>query len=147
MSGPRAQGPPTGGGGRPGGIGPGGMMMGGPPPEKSKDFGTSFRRLLGRLRPEAGRIAVVLVLAVGSVAFVVIGPKILGDATNIIFEGFIGSQLPAGATQAQVEAGLRASGQGQLADLLSGMTVVPGVGIDFAALANILILLTALYLV
>src|SRR4051812_22259655 len=149
MSGARPQGPPaaTGGRGRPGGMGPGGMMMGGPPPEKSKNFGASFRRLLGRLRPEAPRIAVVLVLAVGSVAFAVLGPKILGEATNIIFEGFIGSQLPAGATQAQVEAGLRASGQGQLADMLSGMTVVPGVGIDFAALANILLVLVGLYLV
>src|SRR3954462_1718788 len=103
MSGPRAQGPATGGRGRPGGMGPGGMMMGGPPPEKSKNFGASFRRLLGRLRPEAPRIAVVLVLAVGSVAFAGLGPKILGDAPNIIFEGFIGSRLPAGTTQAQVE--------------------------------------------
>src|SRR3954452_9239358 len=147
MSGPRAQGPATGGRGRPGGMGPGGMMMGGPPPEKSKNFGASFRRLLGRLRPEAPRIAVVLVLAVGSVAFAVLGPKILGDATNIIFEGFIGSRLPAGTTQAQVEAGLRASGQNQLADMLAFMNVTPGVGIDFGALANILLVLVALYLV
>jgi len=128
-------------------MGPGGMMMGGPPPEKSKNFGASFRRLLGRLRPEAPRIAVVLVLAVGSVAFAVLGPKILGDATNIIFEGFIGSRLPAGTTQAQVEAGLRASGQNQLADMLAFMNVTPGVGIDFGALANILLVLVALYLV
>src|SRR3954468_12981526 len=152
MSGPAAQrpaagGPPTAGRGRPGGMGPGGMMMGGPPPEKSKNFGASFRRLLGRLRPEAPRIAVVLVLAVGSVAFAVVGPKILGDATNIIFEGFIGSQLPAGLTQAQVEAGLRASGQNQLADMLAFMNVTPGVGIDFGALANIVLVLVALYLV
>jgi len=128
-------------------MGPDGMMMGGPPPEKSKNFGASFRRLLGRLRPEAPRIAVVLVLAVGSVAFAVLGPKILGDATNIIFEGFIGSRLPAGTTQAQVEAGLRASGQNQLADMLAFMNVTPGVGIDFGALANILLVLVALYLV
>jgi ATP-binding cassette, subfamily B, multidrug efflux pump len=149
MSGPaaqRPQGPATAGRGRPGGMGPGGMMMGGPPPEKSKDFGTSFRRLLGRLRPEAARIAVVLVLAVGSVGFAVVGPKILGDATNIIFEGFIGSRLPAGTTQAQVEAGLRASGQNQLADMLAFMNVTPGVGIDFGALANIVLVLVALYL-
>jgi ATP-binding cassette, subfamily B, multidrug efflux pump len=149
MSGPaaqRPQGPATAGRGRPGGMGPGGMMMGGPPPEKSKDFGTSFRRLLGRLRPEAACIAVVLVLAVGSVGFAVVGPKILGDATNIIFEGFIGSRLPAGTTQAQVEAGLRASGQNQLADMLAFMNVTPGVGIDFGALANIVLVLVALYL-
>src|SRR6266550_3933098 len=122
MSGPagQQQTPPR----RPGGMGPGGMMMGSLPPEKSKDFGKSFNRLLRRLRPEMPRIIVVLILAVGSVSFVVIGPKILGQATNIIFEGFIGSQLPAGATQAQVEAGLRATGQAQLADMLSGMSLI-----------------------
>jgi ATP-binding cassette subfamily B protein len=123
------------------------MMMGGLPPEKSKEFGKSFKRLLGRLRPEMPRIIVVLILAVGSVSFAVLGPKILGNATNIIFEGFIGGQLPAGLTQAQAEIGLRAVGQNQLADMLGGMTVVPGVGIDFAALASILIGLVGLYLV
>jgi len=54
--------------------------------------------------------------------------------------------MPAGLTQAQVEAGLRASGQGQLADMLSGMTVVPGQGVDFTALAQILLTLTAIYI-
>ncbi|HEY7024256.1 MAG TPA: ABC transporter ATP-binding protein [Candidatus Limnocylindrales bacterium] len=145
MSGPQGQRPQQ----RPqrGGMGPGGMMMGSLPPEKSKDFGKSFKRLLGRLRPEMPRIVVVLILAVGSVSFSVIGPKILGNATNIIFEGFIGGQLPAGVSQAQVEAGLRAAGQNQLADMLGGMTVTPGVGIDFAALSSILIGLVGLYLV
>src|SRR3954447_19541476 len=119
MSGPGAQrspgGPPApaplgggGGRGRPGGMAPGGMFMGGPPPAKPHDFGKSFRRLLGRLRPEAPKIVLVLVLAVGSVAFTVLGPKILGTATDVIFQGVIGKQLPAGTTQAQVEAGLRA---------------------------------------
>jgi ATP-binding cassette, subfamily B, multidrug efflux pump len=163
MSGPGPQRPPSGApagapgpggamgssGNRPrrGGFGPPGMMMGGMPAEKSKNFGASFRRLLGRLRPEAARIAVVLVLAVGSVTFAVLGPKLLGNATNVIFEGAIGSKLPAGTTQAQVEAGLRAAGQGQLADMLHSMTVIPGVGIDFAALANILLVLSVLFVI
>ena len=80
--------------GRPGGRrppargGPGMMGMGmGLPPEKSKDFRGSFGRLLGRLRPEAPLIVLVVLLAVVSVTFAVLGPKILGDATNIIFEG------------------------------------------------------------
>jgi ATP-binding cassette subfamily B protein len=145
MSGPNAQQRQTPQRGRPGGMG--GMMFGGLPPEKSKNFGQSFRRLLGRLQPEWPRLALVLVLAIGSVAFSVVGPKILGDATNIIFEGYIGSQLPAGTTQQQIEAGLRASGQGQLADMLSSMTVTPGVGIDFSVLQGILVGLVALYVV
>jgi ATP-binding cassette, subfamily B, multidrug efflux pump len=148
---PAGGGPPGmgGGPGRPGGAGPnrwqGGMM--GMPVAKPKDFRGAFIRLIGRLGPELPRIAVVISLAVISVATTVLGPRILGNATNIIFEGIIGKNLPAGATLAEVEAGFRASGQGQLADLLSGMNVIPGVGIDFGALAQILIMLAGIYLV
>ena len=100
--------------------GPGPMGMGmGMPTEKSKHFRASFRRLLGRLRPEAPLIAGVIALAVVSVAFAIAGPRILGDAINLIFQGVISAQLPPGATQAQVVAGLRADGQDQLADMLS----------------------------
>ncbi len=135
------------GGMRPGGMRPGGGMMGmgmSMPPAKSKDFRGSFRRLLGHLRPEAPRIAIVLALALGSVAFAIAGPKLLGNATNIIFEGVVGRQLPAGVTQSQAEAALRAQGQDQLADQLASMHVTPGV--DAGALAQVLLVLVALYL-
>ena len=138
--------------GRPGGgppmrrgMGPGGMM-GGMPAEKSKNFRVSFERLLGRLRPEAPLIVLVFLLAIVSVTFAVIGPKILGNATNAIFQGVISKQLPVGVTQAQAVAGLRASGQGQLADMLASLTLTPGIGVDFAALGGILLLLTGVYL-
>jgi ABC-type multidrug transport system, ATPase and permease components len=121
--------------------------MMGMPIEKSKDFRGSFLRLLGRLRPEAPIVAFVIGLAIVSVTMSVLGPRILGNATDIIFNGFIGKQLPPGTTQAQVEAGLRAAGQGQLADLLSGMHVTPGVGIDFGALAQILVILIGVFLI
>ncbi len=131
-----------------------GPMGGGPPgmgammpAEKSKAFGPSFRRLLGELRPERWRIGLVMLFAIVSVAFAVIGPRVLGDATDLVFEGVVGRQLPPGMSQAQVEAMLRASGQDQLAEMLSGMTVTPGAGIDFEALARILGLLVVLYLV
>ena len=83
--------------GRPGG-GPG--FMGGMnlPAPKPKSFKSSFRRLLGELRPEGPKILVVLVLAVGSVLFAILGPKILGEATNVIFAGVVGQQIPAGVT-------------------------------------------------
>jgi hypothetical protein len=82
--------------GRPGG-GPG--FMGGMnlPAPKPKSFKTSFRRLLGELRPEGPKILVVLVLAVGSVLFAILGPKILGEATNVIFAGVVGQGVPSGA--------------------------------------------------
>jgi ATP-binding cassette subfamily B multidrug efflux pump len=137
--------------GRPGGgpRGPrGGMgMMGmGMPPAKAREFRGSFLRLLGRLRPEAPRIVLVVVVAFLSVLFAILGPKILGNATNIIFEGVFSKQIPGDVTQAQVEAGLRAAGQGQLAEMVSGMHLTPGQGIDFGALGQILGLLVGLYL-
>ena len=146
MSGPHGVG---GGAGRPGGGGPnrwqGGMM--GMPAEKPKDFRGAFFRLLGRLRPEAHIVVVVIGLAIVSVTTSVLGPRILGNATDIIFSGVIGKNLPANLTQAQVEAGLRASGQGQIADLLSGMTVLPGHGIDFGALGQILLILAGIFII
>ena len=125
------------------GRGPMGMAM---PGEKSKSFLPSAKRLMRRLRPERALVLVVIALAVVSVVLTAVGPKILGHATNIIFEGFFGARLPAGATKDQVIQGLRAQGQGQLADLLSGMNVVPGQGIDFTALGQVLTLVMGLYL-
>src|ERR1041385_7011301 len=120
---------------------PGGWMgMGGPPAPKIQDAGKTLRQLLGRLRPELPLLIVVAIFGIGSVALAVIGPKILGNATNVIFDGVVGKMLPAGLTKAQVIALLQASGKGQLAQLLSGMNVTPGVGIDFTALGEILLL-------
>jgi ATP-binding cassette subfamily B protein len=122
-------------------------MMGGAglPVEKSLNFWPSARRLFGQLHPERLLVVVVVALTTLGVALSVVGPKLLGNATNIIFEGVIGAQLPAGITQEQAEAGLRAAGQDQYADLISGMNVVPGQGIDFEALRNVLLLVLFLY--
>lgn len=117
----------------------------GMPAEKSMNFGPSARRLLRRLKPEWFPLVVVTVLAIISVTFTVIGPRILGDATNIIFEGAISMNLPEGATQEQIVDGLRADGQTDQADMLAGMNLDPGSGIDFAALARVLLLVLAIY--
>jgi ATP-binding cassette subfamily B multidrug efflux pump len=122
--------------------GPMGMAL---PGEKSQTFLPSAKRLLRRLRPERSKVGIVVVLAVVSVALTAIGPKILGTATNLIFEGFIGKRLPAGVTKEQVVAGLRAQGDTQQADLISGMDLVPGQGIDFTHLGQILGFVLALY--
>ncbi|TQM64497.1 ABC transporter ATP-binding protein [Humibacillus xanthopallidus] len=124
--------------------GPPHMMMG-QPTEKSLDFGPSAKRLLGRLRPHRVKVVVVLVFAVVSVALSSIGPKILGRATDLIFAGVVGAQMPAGASKEQVIEGLRAKGEDQLADLLSNVNFVPGQGIDFSALANVLLLVMGLF--
>jgi ATP-binding cassette, subfamily B, multidrug efflux pump len=118
---------------------------GGMPAEKAMRFGPSVRRLVNRLRPERLKLLVVIGLGVTSVAFMVIGPKILGRATDLIFAGAIGKHLPASLTEAQVIAMARASGNSNLADLLARMHVVPGQGIDFNALGSVLMLALGLY--
>jgi ATP-binding cassette, subfamily B, multidrug efflux pump len=128
---------------RGGGFGPFGG--GGMPAEKPMRFGPSVRRLIKRLRPEGVKLAGVIGLGVTSVAFMVIGPKILGRATDLIFAGAIGKRLPPGLTEAQVIAMARASGNTNLADLLARMHVVPGQGIDFNALGGVLMLALGLY--
>ncbi|WP_353713249.1 ABC transporter ATP-binding protein [Arthrobacter sp. K5] len=129
-----------------GGPGRGGPFAGmNVPAEKALNFGPSALRLLGELRPERAWLVLVLALAVVSVAFSVTGPRLLGEGTNLIFAGAVSKNLPAGASQEQVIAGLRASGQDAQADMLGAMTLTPGAGIDFAALANVLLWALALY--
>ncbi|HEY9390123.1 MAG TPA: ABC transporter ATP-binding protein [Mycobacteriales bacterium] len=120
--------------------------MGGMPAERSLDFRGSGRRLLGTLRPERGLVALTLALAGAGVALSVLGPRILGHATDLIFTGVIGRQLPAGTTKAEVVAGLRAQGRGTVADMIESMDVVPGVGIDFGQVGRVLLVVLLIYL-
>jgi ATP-binding cassette subfamily B protein len=64
---------------------PGPMRAIGMPAEKSKDFGGSTRRLLERMRVEEARVIAVLFFALVSVTLTVLGPKILGHGTDLIF--------------------------------------------------------------
>ena len=118
--------------------------MGGPA-EKAMNFKGSLRRLVARLRSERRLVAVTGVLGIVSVALSVIGPKILGNATDLIFTGLVGGRLPAGVTKAQAITQLRARGQGSTADLVSAMDVVPGRGVDFNAVGRVLLIVLALY--
>src|SRR6478735_2570006 len=85
-----------------------GDMFGGTPAKKAEHFWPSFKRLLGLLRPEWLGMAWVTLLVVVSVALTVIAPKILGQATDVIFNGAIGGQLPKGITLDQAVQGARA---------------------------------------
>jgi ATP-binding cassette subfamily B multidrug efflux pump len=129
------------------GPGGGGMTMGlMMPTARAANFRASFRRLAGLFAPERRLIFLVVAMAVVSVSFAVIGPKILGNATNDIFNGVISKNLPAGVSKEQIVAGLRARGQDQFADMVQSMDLHPGSGIDFGALASILYLLIGIYL-
>ncbi|WP_184840479.1 ABC transporter ATP-binding protein [Allocatelliglobosispora scoriae] len=120
-------------------------MMMGPPVQKPLNFGSSFRRLLALLRPQRLALAAVIAFGVCSVALSVIAPKILGNATNVIFEGVVGRNIPAGATQQQAIDALRASGDNTQADMLASMKVTPGQGIDFDRLGQILLWVLVIY--
>ena len=127
-------------------VGRGGPMMGMTgPAAKSKDFKGSLKRLMREVGEERKTLYLVLALISTAVTIGSFGPKILGHATNDIFYGYLGHKLPAGVTKAQAVAGLRARGQGTLADVLQKSDVVPGKGIDFTAISHWIFLALALY--
>ena len=96
----------------------GGHMMMGMPVEKAKNFKGTLRRLLGYLRPHALQLSLVVLMAVLSTLFSVVGPKILGEAVTKLFEG-----------------------------LMAKFMRVPNARIDFDGIAQILMWLIGLYLI
>ncbi|MDH6113770.1 ATP-binding cassette subfamily B multidrug efflux pump [Kitasatospora sp. MAP12-15] len=115
--------------------------------EKPRDFRGSSRRLFAILRPERTLVAVSLLICASSVTLSVIGPKILGHATDLIFAGAVGGHLRAGTTTAQAAQELRDQGHRAQADALTALHAVPGQGIDFDQVGNILLLALAVYVV
>ncbi|WP_327300623.1 ABC transporter ATP-binding protein [Streptomyces goshikiensis] len=118
--------------------GPGGRMMMGPN-ERSLDFKASGQRLLKQLTQDRAKLWGMVVAVVGSVGCAVVGPKILGQATDLVFAGIVGRQMPAGVTKQQALDKLRADGHGGMADMLSGTGFTPGQGIDFGAVGVVAI--------
>ena len=118
-----------------------------PAKARSRDFTGSALRLLRRLAPQRRPTVAVLVLSLVGIALSVVGPRVLGHATDLLFNGVIGRQLPAGITKEQAVAAARARGEGTFAEMLSRMNVVPGRGVDFAAVGRTLLLALMLYLI
>ncbi|MBF6192267.1 MULTISPECIES: ABC transporter ATP-binding protein [Nocardia] len=123
-----------------------GMPTPGAPGTKAKSFGPSLKRLLRRLAPERVQVALIVALVIVSVVLNTIGPYILGKATNLVFDGVVGKQLPSGVSKDQAIEALRANGDDTFADMLGAMNVVPGVGVDFGAVGRVLALVLALYI-
>ena len=128
-------------------MGPMGAMRGGTHPlGRSKDLRGTTRRLLARLHPERFKLALALALGVTSVGFMVSGPQILGSATNVLFDGIIGKRLAPGTTKAQAIHQLREHGESQIAAMVSGMHLTPGVGVNIDELGRVLGLCALVYL-
>ena len=90
----------------------GALRMQQAPAERSRDFRGSVGRLLRRLTPQRGLTLTVVVLAVLGIGIGVVGPRILGHATDLLFNGVIGRQLPTGLSKEQAIAAARDAGLG-----------------------------------
>ncbi len=120
-------------------------------PGKADHFGKSFVRMIGLLRPYAFVFALVTILGAIGVVLAVAAPRVLGEATNIVFEGFVsiqlGGQFPAGMSQADVVAALMAAGQTDFANMVAAMSHFEiGAGIDFARLRWVITAVLAIYI-
>lgn len=123
--------------------GPGGAarFMGGQAAEKSMDFKGSGKRLLGLMRPERAALSVMLVFGALSVGLTVVGPKILGNATNLIVQGVMGRSFP---TQEALNNAIAHGGK--QAQLLKATHFTPGQAMDFNAIGTVLLWVLGLYL-
>ncbi|GAB3632956.1 ABC transporter ATP-binding protein [Microbacterium shaanxiense] len=121
-------------------------------PGKADNFGKSFARMIGLLKPSALWFVFVSILGAIGVVLTVAAPKVLGEATNIIYEGFISKTLgdsgvPAGTSQEQVVEILRSQGQDDFANMVAAFTDFQvGAGIDFERLRWIIVAVLAIYI-
>ncbi|MFD1830923.1 ABC transporter ATP-binding protein [Streptomyces desertarenae] len=122
-----------------------GRTPAGGPHQRSMDFAGSGKRLLARFAPERATVCGMLLAVLLSVALSVAGPVILGRATDLVFAGIVGRDMPGGADREQVLERMREEGRGGVADMLSGVDFTPGRGIDFGAVAEVLLLALAAF--
>ena len=127
-------------------------------PGKADNFGKSFSRMIGLLRPSAVWFIFVSILGAIGVVLTVAAPKVLGEATNLIYKGFITNQLaqpsgdfpgfPVGSSQDEVVEQLRNAGQNDFANQVGALgDFRVGDGIDFDALRWIIAAVLAIYIV
>lgn len=122
-------------------AGPMGRMMAGTGPDhRSMDFKVSGRRLVSHFRPERFTVYALVFCVFVSVGLSVVGPKILGEATDLVFAGIVGRQMEPGASKEQVLQAMRERGDGQVADMLRSTDFTPGEGIDFGAVGHVLLI-------
>lgn len=86
--------------------------------DRPRNFNETTTKLLKYLSPYKFKLIVVILFAIASTVFFIIGPKILGKATTKIFEG-----------------------------LVSKVSGIKGAGIDFEYIGNIILWLIGLYLI
>lgn len=120
---------------------------GGAPARKAKAFWPSAKRLMSLFRTEKLGLVVVALMVLVAVVLNVWAPHVLGRAMDVIFGGVVSAQMPGGLSREQVIDGLRAQGEDQAAEMLSGMAFTPGEGIDFTELGRLILIVLGMYLV
>src|SRR5690606_22831552 len=104
-------------------------------------------------RPNSGiytlslHAALPILFGLVGVTLSVVGPRILGHATDLVFDGFVSGLFPAGMSKDEAVRSLRDGGDAQLAELVASLELVPGAGTDMSALATVLGWAAAVYLV
>ncbi|WP_407359132.1 ABC transporter ATP-binding protein/permease [Microbacterium sp. LTA6] len=122
-------------------------------PGKADNFGQSFGRMIGLLKPSAVWFVFVSILGAIGVVLTVAAPKVLGEATNIVYEGFISNILAANGvprelSQEQVVEMLRSQNQDDFANMVAAMkNFEVGAGIDFERLRWIILAVLAIYVI
>lgn len=122
-------------------------------PGRASQFGPSFFRMIGLLSPYKWWFGLVTLAGAVGVVLAVIAPKVLGEATNIVFEGFLSNFLGqnpalAGLSQDEAVAALRAQGQDDFANIVGAMqNYAPGAGVDFDALKVVITWVLVIYVV
>ncbi|WP_018348386.1 ABC transporter ATP-binding protein [Longispora albida] len=108
------------------------------------EFGSTGRRLLAKVRVQRA-FAAMLALGLASITLNVIGPLLLGHATNLVVAGVLGQQTEAGTSKAEAIAKLERQGHDALAGLLRSTDFVPGQDIDLAAVGWVLLIALLTY--
>lgn len=109
-------------------------------------------RLVHYLLASPWRVIVMVLAGMTAVAMIVIGPKVMGEATNVLFEGLLGSMLvkmgaKPGTPKQAVVTYLQSRGQDKFARMIDSMNVQVGVGIDWGRFGTILMFVIGIYLV
>lgn len=116
-------------------------------PAKPLDFKGTLKRLLHLLLADRLMVSGIALFAVVGTGLSVLGPKLLGNATNQIFNGYLATRVPAHLTRAGVIAMLRQKGEDHLASMFAATNIIPGHGIDFGSLGRLLLLVVVIYAV
>ena len=109
-------------------------------------------RLVHYLLASPWRVIVMVLAGMTAVAMIVIGPKVMGEATNVLFEGLLGSMLvkmgaKPGTPKQAVVTYLQSRGQDKFARMIDSMNVQVGVGIDWGRFGTILMFVIGIYLI